>query len=119
MKLLKAATLEHCHIILDSIEDGVFTVNTNFCVTSFNKAAEKITGISKNDAIGRPCFKVFRSNVCGTDCLLHKTIATENSTINTPIYIFRADNRRIPISVNTAILKDSKGQILGGVEIFP
>lgn len=118
MRRPKAETQEHYQIILDSIADGVFTVNTDFCVTSFNRAAEEITGITKNEAIGRPCFEVFRSNVCGTDCYLYKTIATENPTLNTPIYIFRADNKRIPISVNTAILKDSTGRIIGGVEIF-
>jgi PAS domain S-box-containing protein len=114
----KSKTQEHYQIILDSIADGVFTINTDFFITSFNRAAEKITGITKTEAIGRPCFEVFRSNVCGTNCLLNKTIRTEHPTINTPIYIFRADNKRISISVNTAILKDAKGHIIGGVEIF-
>jgi PAS domain S-box-containing protein len=38
----KAETQEHYQIILDSIADGVFTVNTDFFITSFNRAAEKI-----------------------------------------------------------------------------
>ena len=40
-------------IILDSIADGVFTVDSEWKISSFNRAAEKITGISKQDAIGR------------------------------------------------------------------
>ena len=114
----KDQTEEHYQIILDSIADGVFTVNLDFKVTSFNRAAEKITGISKDEAIGRPCFEVLRANLCETDCLLRNTIDTHTCIVNTPIYIVRADNKRIPISVTTAILRNSEGRIIGGVETF-
>jgi len=114
----KDQTEEHYQIILDSIADGVFTVNLNFKVTSFNHAAEKITGISKNEAIGRPCFEVLRANTCETNCLLRNTIDTHSCVVNSPIYIVRADNKRIPISVTTAILRNSEGRIIGGVETF-
>ena len=46
-------------IILDSIADGVFTVDSDWKITSFNRAAEKITGITKEEAIGRYCWEVF------------------------------------------------------------
>jgi len=51
--------------ILESISDGVFTVDLHWHITSFNRAAEEITGVSRNDAIGRPCSDVFRSSTCG------------------------------------------------------
>ncbi|MCK5196588.1 MAG: PAS domain S-box protein, partial [Desulfobulbaceae bacterium] len=51
--------------ILESISDGVFTVDSSWHITSFNKAAEKITGIPRMEAIGRRCFEIFRSNMCG------------------------------------------------------
>ena len=47
-------------IILESISDGVFTVNSNWQITSFNRAAEEITGISREEAIGKRCSEVFR-----------------------------------------------------------
>ena len=50
-------------IILDSIADGVFTVDLDWKVTSFNKAAEKITGIKKDEALGRYCWDVFSGTV--------------------------------------------------------
>lgn len=109
---------EQYQIILDSITDGVFTVDKEYRITSFNRAAEQITGISKEDAIGRPCFEVFRADICETGCILRKTMKTGKSIVNMPVYIFRADKKRIPISVNTALLKDSKGRLIGGVETF-
>ena len=40
--------------ILDSIADGVFTVDHDWRVTFFNRAAEDITGIPAAEALGRP-----------------------------------------------------------------
>ena len=50
-------------IILDSIADGVFTVDSDWKITSFNHAAEKITGVEKDEAIGRHCWEVFRASI--------------------------------------------------------
>ena len=46
--------------ILESISDGVFTVDLEWRVTSFNRAAEIITGIPRSEAIGRLCSEVFK-----------------------------------------------------------
>ena len=118
MPLPKKQIQEHYQIILDSIADGVFTVNLDLCIISFNRSAEEITGIPREEAIGRPCFEVLRASVCETGCLLSQTIKNERPIVNKPVFILRADNKRIPISVTTALLKDSKGGIIGGVETF-
>ncbi|MEN6437880.1 MAG: sigma 54-interacting transcriptional regulator [Syntrophobacter sp.] len=105
-------------IILNSIADGVFTVDLDWRVTSFNRAAEKITGVSASEAIGRPCCEVFRANVCESTCVLKFTMETQKPVVNRPIIILRADGREIPISVSTALLKDESGRTIGGVETF-
>lgn len=110
--------LNNYQIILESIEEGVFTVNLDWRIMSFNRAAEKITGVPKHKAMGRPCSEVFNTNVCGDDCFLKKTLLTGKPMVNNPIYITRADHKRIPISANTAVLKASSGKVMGGVEIF-
>jgi PAS domain S-box-containing protein len=38
--------------ILDSITEGVFTIDSDWRITSFNRAAEKITAIPRERAIG-------------------------------------------------------------------
>lgn len=118
MKQFEKSIQQHYQIILDSIADGVFTVNLDLLITSFNRAAEEITGISRDEALGRPCFEVLRANVCETECMLRKTIETESPIVNVPVYILRSDKKRIPISVTTALLKDSDGSNIGGVETF-
>ena len=61
-------------IILESISDGVFTVDHEWRITSFNRAAETITGVPRQKALGKHCWEVFRSNMCETDCALRRTM---------------------------------------------
>ncbi len=104
--------------ILESISDGVFTVDGDWRITSFNRAAEAITGIRRRDALGKPCSDVFRASMCEADCALRHTVKTGKPVVSQSAFIVNADGRRIPISVSTAILRDDRGRIVGGAETF-
>ena len=104
--------------ILESISDGVFAVDDQWRVSSFNRAAEQITGIDRTEAIGKPCSEVFRSSLCEGACALGKTLETGKPIVNKSCYIINADGDRIPISVSTAVLRDGQGIIIGGAETF-
>jgi PAS domain S-box-containing protein len=105
-------------IILESISDGVFTVDHKWHITSFNRAAEEITGISRSEAVGRYCWEVFRSNMCEGDCALRRTMKQGKSIVNTSAYIINSDKKRIPVIASTSVLRDENGTVLGGVEVF-
>ncbi|MCD6585174.1 MAG: sigma 54-interacting transcriptional regulator [Desulfobacteraceae bacterium] len=113
-KLKETAT----EAILESVSDGVFTVDHNWKIMSFNRSAEEITGIPRNEAIGRHCWEVFRSNMCESDCALKKTMKESKSFVNTSTHIINSEKKRIPITVSTSLLKDKEGKIIGGVETF-
>jgi len=104
-------------VILSSIADGVFTVNSDRIITSFNRAAEKITGIPASQAIGKHCQDVFRSDIC-ENCLLKDTLETGIEAIDRPVNIINSQGDKIPISISTAVLKNEEGIILGAVETF-
>jgi PAS domain S-box-containing protein len=105
-------------IILDSIADGVFTVNSDLKVTTFNRSAEKITGIKKEEAIGRYCWEVLRAGICEKRCSLKHTMATGRPVLNQSIYIVNLRGEQVPVSISTALLKDEHGKVIGGVETF-
>ena len=105
-------------VILDSINEGVFTVDRDWRITSFNRAAEEITGVRRPDAIGRQCSEVFRANICENACALRQTLSTGKPVVNTAVYIVNAAGQRVPIRISTALLKDRNGQVIGGVETF-
>ncbi|HPX11507.1 MAG TPA: sigma 54-interacting transcriptional regulator [Syntrophales bacterium] len=104
--------------VLESISDGVFTVDLEWRVTSFNRAAEEITGVPREEAIGRRCSDVFRSSMCGAACALQQTLKTGKPVIGKSGYIVDSDGNRIPISVSTAVLRDGRGRVVGGAETF-
>ncbi len=104
--------------ILESISDGVFTVDREWKVTSFNRSAETITGIPREEAIGRRCSDVFRSSLCGEGCPLHQTLRDGRPQIGKSAFFVSSEGDRIPISISTAVLRDEKGEIVGGAETF-
>lgn len=105
-------------IILDSIADGVFTVDHQWRITSFNRAAEKITGVAREEAIGQQCRDVLKAEICEKSCCLQKTMTTGEPIINKTVYIVNALGQRLPISISTALLKDETGAVIGAVETF-
>jgi len=86
-------------IILDSIADGVFTVDSGLKITSFNRSAEHITGIKKEQAIGRFCWEVFKANICEERCAMKHTMQTGRPVVSQSIYIVNHKGDRIPVSI--------------------
>lgn len=105
-------------IILESIGDGVLTLDSDQKITSFNRAAEKITGIRREDAIGRYCWDVLRASICESGCCLRQAIETGEPVVNQPIFIVNSEGERTPVSITMALLKDENGEVIGGVETF-
>jgi len=104
--------------ILDSIAEGVFTVDSEWRILSFNRAAERITKTPRNEAIGRPCWEVFRASICESACALRQTMETGEPVVDRHAYIVSAEGDRVPISLSSALLLGEDGAIIGGVETF-
>ncbi len=105
-------------LVLESIADGVFTVDKDWRITSFNKAAENITGWTEEEALGKGCKDIFHSSVCGDSCLLAKSVQDGQTVIDRTIFIRHKDGHRVPVSISAAPLTDDLGDIIGGVETF-
>jgi PAS domain S-box-containing protein len=104
--------------ILDSIADGVFTVNQDFRITSFNRAAAKITGFKKEEAIGQYCYEVFRTSACLDHCPLREAMETGQDIVDLEVDILNKQNKEIPVSISAAVWKDESGKPMGGAEVF-
>ena len=104
--------------ILESISEGVFTVDSEWKITCFNRAAEKITGFRWGEAIGHKCYEVMHANRCETGCLLRETVETGKGYFDQVINIINRAGRNFPLSIRTSVLKDEEGQTIGGVVTF-
>ncbi|NMC70450.1 MAG: sigma 54-interacting transcriptional regulator [Myxococcales bacterium] len=103
--------------ILDSINEGVFTVDLEQRITSFNRAAERITGVPRDQAVGRRCSEVFRASICEHACALREAMQTGGSVPPRTIFIIDAAGERIPVRISAAVLREGR-RVVGGVETF-
>jgi PAS domain S-box-containing protein len=105
-------------VILDSITEGVFTVDPEFRITYFNAEAEKITGFSREQALGRKCYEVLRASICQRGCAIRKSLETGEPQRNVRVTVLNPDMEAVPICVSSAVLRDQDGRMIGGVEVF-
>lgn len=105
-------------IMLNSIADGILTVDRDWRITSFNGAAEEITDTVKEEAIGSLCCDVFHASICETTCALKESFESDQPVVNRAVYVVNANGDRVPINISTAILRDEAGKTIGGVETF-
>ncbi len=109
---------ELSNLIFNSISDGVFTVDQNCIITSFNHAAERITGFTARQAIGKHCFDVFRTEICHKQCALKDTLKTRDPVEDARVTIITKDGHEVPIHVTTTLLRDNDDNVVGAVEFF-
>ncbi|WP_428562003.1 MAG: sigma-54 interaction domain-containing protein [Solidesulfovibrio sp. DCME] len=107
-----------CEAIMESLADGVFTVDTDFTITFFNRAAGAIAGLAPAEALGRKCWEVFHSSLCDGACALGACIRDDTTLSEQTIFIVRPDGRKVTVSISAAPLRDATGRIVGGVETF-
>ncbi len=104
--------------ILNTIGDGVFSVDGNWRITSFNEAAEKITGINANEAIGKKCSDIFHADICENGCALRQAIETGQAQREISARILNSQGRSIPVILNAAVARDKKGKFISAIETF-
>lgn len=109
---------ERFQAVVQSISDGVLTVDRGWRITCFNRAAEEITGLRRADVLGRPCHEVLRSDLCRDACPMRHTLETGLPVSGLVVYITDSQDRKIPVSVSTALYRDPQGRLMGGVETF-
>jgi PAS domain S-box-containing protein len=104
--------------ILDSISEGVFSVDEEWRITSLNRAAEELLGIRRSEALGRLCHEVFQTDLCDDACPLRYTRETGLPIRNHAVSFVDAEGRRIPVSISTNLLRDGRGVVIGACQSF-
>jgi len=104
--------------ILSSISEGVFTVDRDFRIACFNQAAERITGYSRSEVLGRHCHEILRGAICRDACALRYTMETGQPVAELTTTIHGRGGEEVPVNISTAVLHDEAGNLLGGVESF-
>jgi PAS domain S-box-containing protein len=105
------------HFIIQSMADGVITVDGEMRITDLNRAAEKITGFPRLEALGRFCGEVLQSSLCGRECPL-KVAMLSGEAVSREAILQNRLGQKNEFMLTASALRDNKGNLLGGVETF-
>ena len=110
--------------VIERLHDGLYFVDRDRAIIYWNRAAERISGFTAAEVIGKSCGDGILThiddegcNLCKTGCPLAKTIADGKPREN-EIYMHHKDGHRVPVSVRVSTLTDADGNITGGIELF-
>ena len=104
--------------LVESIPEGVFTIDLQWRIISFNREAEVITGFRKSEVIGRNCWEIFRSDICNLNCPLRLAMEQGRSYMDQDVRMIRKGGESLAILVNAGLLRTLTGKVIVAVETF-
>lgn len=104
--------------IMDQIPEGVFVVNTRWQLSYFNHTAQEITGYSRDEAMGKFCWDIFRTELCHKKCPMRISMSTGQALMDQEVEILTKSGQKKLILLNTAQIKKPGNRVLGGVQTF-
>lgn len=105
-------------LILDSLAEGVCTIDKNWNIISFNRAAEKLTGLKAKEILNKPASMVFDPEHCQCSEFLKKTMSAGEKFVDKKSRIMCSKTGCIPVKLNTTPMYDNSGDIIGVVMAF-
>lgn len=110
--------------IIDNLYDGVYFVDRDRVITYWNKGAERITGYSAAQTIGRACrdnllnhMTANGTQLCLTNCPL-AAVMEDGQDREAEVFVHHANGHRLPIMVRASAMRDRNGNIIGAIESF-
>lgn len=110
--------------LLENLFDGVYYVDKDRIITFWNAAAERITGYSRSEVLGKPCAANILRHIdengvelCHNGCPLAATMQ-DGQQREVGVYLHHNSGHRMPVSVRVSPVRDESGEIVGGVEVF-
>jgi len=105
---------EQLWALLDGLRIGVFTVDSKRRITSFNRAAEILTGYREEDVVGKLCHQVFLNDLCFGDCKYHEAVEAERKSLSFEVEIIDAHKEKRTITKVVTPLYDTNGAFAPG-----
>lgn len=110
--------------ILKELDEGVYFMDPNRTITFWNQGAERITGYSAAEVVGRNC----RDNVlvhvneqgvmlCDTMCPAHLAMLNGQPQ-SSDVYLHHKSGHRVPVRARIYPFIDENNRVVGAFEVF-
>ncbi len=104
--------------ILASLSSGLLTVDRDGTIIFFNSAAEQITGLDADDALGRPLEELFPHIADRAASHQHQSEASSDSISRLESPYQRPDGQSLHLGFSLSPLRNSSGEQIGRIIIF-
>lgn len=112
------------HTLLDSLFEGVYIVDKDRKIIYWNEAAEKMTGYSRSDVVGKYCWNnvlmhidIDGNTLCDNQCLIQSAMREEKMK-EADLFFHHREGHQVPVNVRVAPIRDKEGMVVGAAEIF-
>jgi PAS domain S-box-containing protein len=106
---------DYLNSVLQSVTDGVIAIDLQHRVTTFNQAAERITGLDAKDVLGRRFDESFKTDF-GVD------LNGESESSDYSRYVLRdlevKGRAAFPVRESASLTRDGDGKITGAVKVI-
>jgi diguanylate cyclase (GGDEF)-like protein/PAS domain S-box-containing protein len=110
--------------ILSNMEEGLYFVDKHRRITYWNKAADRISGFSAREVVGKSCADNILTHIdhegtelCKGICPLAATMQ-DGQQREAKVFLHHKDGHRVPVQVRVNPLKDKEERTIGGIELF-
>ncbi len=110
--------------ILNNLQDGVYYLDRDRIITYWNRGAERITGYSADQVIGKSCRNNLLNHVneegrllCDNHCPMAATMQ-DGKPREAYVFLHHAEGHRVPVQIRATAMRDERGNIVGAVETF-
>ncbi|HWR04303.1 MAG TPA: GGDEF domain-containing protein [Humidesulfovibrio sp.] len=110
--------------LLNSLSDGVYSIGRDRQVTYWNKAAERLSGYSAREVLGRSCeesilrhLDAMGRQVQEPDSLILATLS-DGQPREAAVFMHHKYGYRVPVVIHTSPLRGENGELMGAVEVF-
>jgi len=104
--------------ILDSISEGLYTIDKKCKINFFNSAAEKILGYKREEILGKLCKNVFGSKHCLHQCPIVHILKNEQNVYDFNTKYKHKSGKLIDVRLNAVLMHNDSGELIGGVVSF-
>jgi diguanylate cyclase (GGDEF)-like protein/PAS domain S-box-containing protein len=110
--------------LLDHVNDAVYFVDRARHIVYWNESAERLTGFSRLEVIGRRCSDGLLDHIddqgrqlCDRGCPLLRAVS-EKETRQERVFLRHKDGRRISVYARTLPVQDDAGNVVGAAQVF-